>query len=289
MDISTSKFHPFLTMPEDEIYVVSIQKGIAALLNILQEFLRKGIELERICKVAVLLCESGVNKNNLLFKKISERCLVEQKRDGGWVGVEDSMWCVSLLKKFEAYNEAYSKGLSWLEGKRLKDGGWGKTVRDRGRIPITGVLLYLLPDLSSLDSCRWLENEWGREFNSDPKLTYKCAFTLMGLKRNSHQFVYNILDDSVNWLVSQQNEDHGFGPWKGHSVGSDPWCTGIATIGLLQYPNQVPKKTIANSLKWLKEKQLETGLWPHHYVDEGSVWALYALVKGHDFLKGALF
>ncbi len=289
MDSSTSNFHQFLTAPEDEMYVMSLQKGIVALLNVLQEFLHKGIELERLCRVAVLLCESGVSKNNLLFKKIAERCLVEQKRDGGWVGVEDSIWCVSLLKKYEEYNQEYSKGMGWLEGQQLKDGGWGKTVRDKGRIPITGVLLYLLPELARLDSCRWLENEWVREFNSNPKLTYKCAFTLMGLKSSNHQFTDNYLANSVNWLVTQQNEDHGFGPWKGHTVGSDPWCTGIATVGLLQYPKKVPQKTIANSLKWLKEKQLEAGLWSHHYVDEGSVWALYALVKGHDFLKGESF
>jgi len=232
------------------------------------------------------LCQSGVDRNNSIFEKIAKRCLTKQKKDGGWIGVEDGIWCAAFLREFEEYNSAFESGLIWLEKQKLKDGGWGKTKRDTGRIPITGTLLYLLPELSDIYSCRWLEHEWKKEFGLRPRLTYKCAFTLMGLQRNDYQFIENeLLDNSLDWLASQQNEDLGFGPWKGHSMGSDPWCTAVNFIGLLQYPNKVPERVISNSLKWLKEKQLPNGLWAYHYVEEGSSWALYALARGYSHLR----
>lgn len=269
--------------------ILPIQRGLVALFQILQEYLDKGIDLERICRVAVLLCQSGVNRRNSIFKKIAKRCSTNQKKDGGWIGVEDSIWCTAFLREFKEYeyNSAFQSGLNWLEKQKLKDGGWGKTKRDSGRIPITGTLLYLLPELSNIDSCRWLEHEWKKEFGLHPRLTYKSAFTLMALKKNNHQFAdTDLLDNSLNWLISQQNEDHGFGLWKGHCMGSDPWCTGVSIIGLLQYPDKVPERVISNSLRWLKEKQLQNGLWPYHYVEEGSSWALYALARGYSFLRG---
>jgi hypothetical protein len=56
-------------------------------------------------------------------------------------------------------------------------------------------------------------------------------------------------------------------------------------IGLLQYPDTVPQKVLCNGLEWLEEKQLPNGLWPYHYIDDGSSWALYALTMGYSFLS----
>ncbi len=287
MSINAENIDPLLVEPQDNFNkkTISIQKGIRSLLQIIQDFFNKGIELERICRVAMLLYQSGVNKNNSIFQKIAKRCLDEQNDDGGWVGVEDSIWCVAFLKNFEEYSQGYKRGFDWLKKQKLSDGGWGKTNRDSGRIPITGCLFYLLPELSNPGSLKWLENEWKKEFNLDQKLTYKCAFTLMAFNRSKYQFNSSYLfSDSLDWLISQQNDDYGFGPWKGHSMGSDPWCTGISLIGLLQYPDKVPKQLIYNSLEWLKEKQLPNGLWSYHYIEEGSIWALYALTEGYRFL-----
>ena len=268
-------------------YEVVIQRGVIALFLVLREYLGKQIELERIARVAVLLMRSGVNQNNSIFQEIAKRCLAEQKDDGGWIGVEDSIWCIAFLKDFEGYSQAYKSGLDWLKGQMLGEGGWGKTKRDIGRIPITGVLFYLLPDLSNVDSLRWLESEWKREFSLNPKLTYKGAFTLMAFKGNDYQFIdSHLFNDTLNWLISQQNEDYGWGCCQGHPVGSTPFCTGVAITGLLQYPDKIDPNVIANGLKWIEENQLEEGLWPDHYIEEGSVWAFYALIEGYKFLKG---
>lgn len=288
VSINAENIDPLLVEPRDNFNgkIVSIQKGVGALLHIIQEFFDKGIELERICRVAVLLCQSGVNKNNSIFQKIAKRCLDEQNDDGGWVGVEDSIWCVAFLKNFEDYSQGYKCGLNWLQKQKLESGGWGKTKRDIGRIPITGILLFLLPELSNNDSLRWLENEWKKEFTLNPKLTYKSAFTLMTLKSNNYQFDdSDLLNNTINWLTSQQNDDYGWGPFKGQPIGSTPFCTGVAMIGLLQYPDRVDQNVISNGLNWIENNQLENGLWPDHYIEEGSIWSLYALTEGYKMLK----
>ena len=264
----------------------TIKNGLPALFLTLRQYVEKEIELERVMRVSVLLARSGVHKNNSVFKEIEKNCLRDQKADGGWIGVEDSIWSVAFLKEFGLYSKTYEHGLNWLKNQELESGGWGKTNRDFGRIPITGLLLYLLPELSTKQSLEWLENEWKREFLRNPKLTYKGAFSLMALKSTSSKFADSALfDKTVEWLASQQNEDYGWGPCKAHPVGSTPFYTGVALTGLLQYPNMINYNVIVNGLKWIEKNQLEDGLWPDHYIEEGSIWSFYALTKGYKFLK----
>lgn len=275
-----------MTKISKKVNQLPIQKGLSALFLVLTQYLQKNIELERIARVAVLLIKSGVNPNNSLFRKIAERCLSGQKEDGGWIGVEDTIWCVSLLKNYEDFSLPYTRGLDWLKSQKLKTGGWGRTNRDIGRIPITGTLLYLLPELSERADLDWLENEWKREFASEPKLTYKAAFTLMAFRSCNARFRdTRLFSDTLEWLAHQQNDDSGFGPFQGQPVGSTPFNTGVAITGLLQYPEKTDRNIITNGIKWIEEKQLEDGLWPDHYIEEGSAWALYALTEGYRLLR----
>ncbi|MCJ7631018.1 terpene cyclase/mutase family protein [Candidatus Bathyarchaeota archaeon] len=263
-----------------------IEKGLTALSLALRQFLDKHIELERTARVANLLLKSGASKNNQIFKEIAEDCSTQQKNDGGWVGIEDSAWSVAFLKEYEEYSQDCKRGLDWIKEQQLKSGGWGKTNRDFGRIPVTGVVLYLLPELSNKDNLSWLSDEWKRESSINPKLTYKGAFTLMAFKRTSYQFVdINLFENTLSWLASEQNKDYGWGPCKGHPVGSTPFCTGVALTGLLQYPDKIDRNLIANGLKWIEKNQLEDGLWSDHYIEEGSAWSFYALTEGYKFLK----
>jgi hypothetical protein len=87
-------------------------------------------------------------------------------------------------------------------------------------------MLYFLPQLASKSSLKWLEKKWRHELEINPGLTYKGAFTLMAFKRNNYPPTNSqLISQTIQWLATQQNDDFGWGPWKGHSVGSDPWCT----------------------------------------------------------------
>ena len=264
----------------------TIYRSVSSLCQIVKDFLNKDIELIRIGRIAVLLKESGVNPETILYHNLTEKCIDMQRDDGGWTDVVETMWCIMVLNHFNEFSDPVEKALLWLKGQEHKDGGWGKSERDSTRIPITGLLLYLLPQLSSDKNLKWLENEWCQDRELKPCLTYKAAFTLMAFSQNNyHPESHDLITETVHWLFDQQNDDGGWGPWKGHPAGSDPWCTGIGMVGLSQYPDKFPQEVLSKALKWLREKQLPNGLWPYHYIEEGSGWALYALVMGYKLLN----
>lgn len=264
---------------------IAVEKGLLALLHVLPQYLEKGIEIERLCRVSVLLIKSGAYKYNKVFDRIARKCVKAQKTDGGWIGVEDSAWCVALLRELD-FSSPYLKGLDWIKKQQLSSGSWGKTDRDYGRIVITGLILFLTPELSNKNTLKWLETEWRKEFSSNPALTYKCAFSLLSLNGYKSQLKNDVLfNNSFEWLQSQQNNDCGWGPFKGHPVGSTPFCTGVALTGLLHNPEKADKQIIANGLKWIETNQLENGLWSDHYIEEGSAWCFYALTEGYKFLR----
>ena len=265
---------------------LTIQQGIIALSQIIRDFLQKEIELTRICRLALLLKESGVNPNNVLFKKIADKCIKMQKDDGGWSDVPETMWCASFLNLSNKYSNSVEKALKWINDQSQKTQGWGKSLRDSARIPTTGLILYFLPQISSDTYLRWLEGEWKKEWQSEPCLNYKAAFTLMAFyKNNYHPEDNEVISKTVRWLADQQNDDGGWGPWKDHPIGSDPWCTGICLVSLLHYPNELPQKVLRHGLEWIKKNKLPSSLWAYHYIEDGSAWALYALTMGYSLLS----
>lgn len=264
----------------------SIHRSIISLSRITRDFLNKKIELTRICRLAVLLKESGVNPDAIIYRKLASACVELQKDDGGWVDVLETMWCISLLNIFGEFSNPVEKAFKWLREQSNENGGWGKSIRDSGRIPVTGLILYFLPKLSSQRHLNWLENKWMQEWESVPCLTYKAAFTLLAFSENKYTpKTQDIIVKTIQWLCTQQNNDGGWSPWRDHPVGSDPWSTGICMVALLQYPNKIPKKVLLNAMKWLRENQLPNGLWRYHYIEEGSSWALYSMVKGYSLLN----
>jgi len=265
---------------------IAVRHGIITLSQTIKDFLQKDIELTRICRLALLLRESGVNPNTILFKKIAEKCIKMQKDDGGWSDVPETMWCASFLSLSKEYANSVEKALKWINEQSRETQGWGKSIRDSARIPITGLILYFLPQISSDTYLRWLEGEWKKEWQSEPCLNYKAALTLMAFcKNNYHPEDNEVISKTVHWLAHQQNDDGGWGPWKGHPVGSDPWCTGICLVSHLHYPDELPQKVLRNGLEWIKENQLPNGLWAYHYIEDGSAWALYALTMGYSLLS----
>jgi len=259
-------------------YKNAIVKSTGALLLTLKEYIKKEIELERVARLIVLLIKSNSCFTNSIFKSIASRIAREQKKDGGWVGVEDTIWNLSMLKEYDEFVENYYKGLKWLLSQKVK-GGWGKSHRDIARIPLTGNLLYLIPEISGRkETLKWLIKEMKKEIKGSPILTYKIAFTLMALKKcRDKNLSESFLLNMKKCLISQQEINGGWGPCKEHPVGSSPYCTAISLLGLLQYPSEIIKKSINKGAEWLLKHQLDNGLWPEHYIEEGSAWSLHAL------------
>ncbi|MDO4857595.1 MAG: terpene cyclase/mutase family protein [Thermoguttaceae bacterium] len=257
---------------------VLIRAGLS-LNNMLGEMLKKNLELRRITKTASLLLLSGFSSP--FFPQIANICKCSQRVDGGWVSIVDTMWNVFFLTQFNTnyYSEQISLGIEYINANQGEHGIWGRSIRDFERIPISGMMLYLLPQLITPKRMAALEDLWYSEKDS---LTYKAAYTLLAFKCNHYVPTRkNLIEETVDWLVQNQRKDGSFAPWKNHPVASDTYCSSLALLGLLTYEEYVQKCVVSTAINWLVEKQLPQGIWPFHEIEDGTSWALYSLSIAH--------
>lgn len=216
--------------------------------------------------------------------------IVSPKSDGGWEDVESSAWSLAALRIVSCGTNdvaAVSRaGIRWLDSERTPQGAWGRTARDLPRIPVTAWVITLLPELADSRAVEWLEVEWSKDLKAKTRLTYKGALTLKAFASVAvNPKDPSLIDRTMAYLVSEQNEDGGYSPWKGHPVGSEAWSTGIALIGLTSWPDRLPPDTIKKAVHWLARTQLPNGLWPCHYIEEGSAYSYWGAVEAMKVLK----
>lgn len=253
-------------------------KAAASLRSMLNEMQRKNLDLKRLTKTATLMMLSGVSSNSIP-PQLRERCYAEQNEDGGWVSIVDTLWNTAFLSLAspEDDGDRIQAGKNYLLMNKAKDGLWGRSQRDKSRIPISGVLLFLFPELGDSPTIQALENLWEEEKNS---LTYKAAYTLVAFAACDYMPERSsLVSDTLKWLAANQKEDGSFSPWKDHPVRSDIYCTAVAAIGLTAYPHNVPKTVLTKTREWIVASQLPQGIWPYHEIEDGASWALLALAR----------
>ena len=257
-----------------------INRATASLLNMANEMYRKGIEISRITKTCALLLMSGVSEC-IINARILQRCANSQHEDGGFIGNTDTIWNIKLLEYFPNFSAERIAALRWLTTNNGQEPGFGRSKRDMHRIPTTGLALYLLPELSNDKILTWLEKTWSSEKNS---LTYKAAYTLLAFHKCHYQAQdKSLVRETVDWLISQQEDNGGFAPWRNHPAGEDVYCTAIATLGLITAGERA-YNAIKKAQDYLCFTQLKSGIWPYHEIEDGSAWALLALVESELFL-----
>jgi len=256
---------------------MSIARAIGSLTNMAKQMESKHLELRRITQVSSILLAAGLSPT-CVPRALVERCIEEQQKDGGWIAVPDTAWNLYFLKQLDQqlYKSQIADGLGFLQAQRNSHGLWGRSKRDIERVPVTGLLLHLFPELADPDTLSLLEQLWAGERNG---LTYKAAYTLLAFKRNGYRpREASLIDDTVSWLTGNQREDGGYAPWKTHPVHSDVYCTAVASLGLLQYPDLAPPQVLKACLQWLEANQLPQGIWAFHEIEDGASWGLWALV-----------
>jgi len=260
------------------------QADLAAITMALIRAANDGPELGRRALPACILSQANQSVPLISDKEIRG----SQHPDGGWTNAIETVF-LSVLCRFRlGLQDCYNASMSWLRNVRKSDGGWGGSERDISRIPVTGILLHLLPELADQKAANWLKNEWRKDFGGHTRLTYKGACFLLGLCAcGVTPNDCPLIAETYSFLAEEQNEDGGFGPWKDHPIGSDPWSTGIVLLGLLSYPKLVKRKIIEKTINWLAENQLPNGLWPYHYIEEGSAHAYWGLVEALKYLLKA--
>jgi hypothetical protein len=256
-------------------------KATLALVHMTREMFRKKIELGRIVKTSALLILSGVSPN-CIDDRIVKACVKSQFADGGFIGNTDTIWSICLLRQYQTFDQQINSAIAWLQSNSDENGGFGRTKRDMHRIPVTGLALYLLPQLAQEKHLRWLERTWADEINS---LTYKAAYTLMAFKKNNYMpYDKTMIDNTIDWLAGQQEENGGFAPWLKHPAEPDIYCTAIGTLGLLSYGSARYFGEIHKAYRYMKNTQLPSGIWPYHEIEDGASWGLYAMSRVEEFL-----
>lgn len=221
---------------------------------------------------------SGLSTNSIPGA-ITRRCLDEQHEDGGWVSIVDTVWNAFFLKTLDEsrFHTVIQNALDFIRSRENNRGLWGRSQRDISRIPVTGLLFFLFPELANIDGLFLLEELWHSEKKS---LTYKAAYTLMAFKAAGYTpRDKTLISDTVEWLMENQRPDGSFAPWKTHPAASDVFCTSVAVLGLLQYKESVLPETFEKSYNWLLSNRLPNGIWPYHEIEDGASWALYALTQ----------
>ena len=209
-----------------------------------------------------------------------------RRSDGGWTDVEETMWCTILMQRLSPGDPPAEAGLAWIRGQRNPQGGWGRSVRDEPRIPLTSVILRFLGGvIAEPDDWIALDRLWSTDLKADLRLTYKGGFYLLCQPRHTQEG--NLVQRTIDYLQSEVNVDGGFGPWQDHPIGSDPWSTGVCLVGLCRHPELADCRVISRAATWLADTQLPSGYWPYHFIDEGTAYAYWGLSEAIKFLENS--
>lgn len=256
---------------------------------ILCDYLERNLPLRRIAFLSSVLKLTSAKSDFPV--DLYKRIITEQRKDGGWIDCEDTAWCIQSLPDSETYSGYKEKAIHWLQKERIIDKGWGFCKRDYPNIPITSQIQYLILELRNISVISWLENEWSKDLNSQINLNYKGAWFLLVYCRLYKEFKLSsiLFQKTSNYLLNEQREDGGWGPWKNHPAPTDTFITGICTAALAEafLINRTPniEKALKKSISWFLNNQLENGLFPTHYIEEGSAWCYFGWKKAHKCLE----
>lgn len=262
----------------------SVAAAICALASFLSDANTRSLESVRLGRACSALLIAGCNQESSLCRSVMEQILKKQNSDGGWSDPEETAWATSLIGRDEKkYGTAYKSALRWIACARKPTGAWGRNPRDQAKMPVTSLICFLTPEVIEDRDLDWLTSEWKRDLEAVVQLSYKAGFFLIGMAQRKGS---DLISRTVSHLVEDQNDDGGFGPWKGHPIGSDPWSTGVVLWGLSKWIDHVDAKVIEKALDWLRKTQLPSGYWPYHYLDDGTSLALIGAVSAMKALAG---
>ena len=263
--------------PQDLCLMVS--QTITSLARFIHDALSGEFEAGRLARAGYALFASGCSINATFpGRRLASYLISGQQSDGGWADIEETLWCLGYLSAFgDSYQSELSRGMKWLESVQLPCGAWGKSNRDKPRIPVTALATALVPEVVDSSALKWLANQWEAELASPTQLTYKGAFYLLTQTHSKASQDDELVIRTITHLSEEQEDNGGFGPWKGHPAGSDPWSTGTVLWGLSRVSEIIPRHAVERALSWFESSQLSNGLWPYHYLDDGSAMALIGI------------
>ena len=222
------------------------------------------VEVTAFAMQALML--KGWGSGSSVIRRGVSYLIKHQKSDGSWNGnAAHTIFAALALKRAEAveYWQAQFNGLKWLGDTQRESGSWGREIRQPGNPLYTGAVLAGLGQLdfdreSELvtKAADWLagrinyDGGWSMEQGLRSRSSVLVtSWVLQGLS-----IAYNI-DEQLAWLKQMQNDDGGFGMWKG--AASDPEVTAYAVLALVIGEDPLNADQVA--LRYLREVQQEDG------------------------------
>ncbi len=220
------------------------------------------VEITAIAMQALML--KGWGSGSSVIRRGVAHLIKNQKSNGSWNdNTAHTIFAIIALKRAETNTDEQFNGLQWLREVQKGSGSWGRGVRESGNPLYTGAVLSGLGQLGFnqkfspvLKAADWLAGQinydggWsmqaGLGSRSDVLVT---SWVLQGLS-----IVYDI-DEQLAWLKKMQNDDGGFGKWKG--APSDPEITAYAVLALVIGEDPLNADKVA--LRYLREVQQEDG------------------------------
>ena len=262
------------------------ERTVEALTAILADFVARGLPHRRVARLTGLLVMSGVVLPSGLALSVADYLLGKRQADYGWVDCEDTAWCLFALRHLKSLGEEdCSRTMTWLQGERVED-GWGYCRRDEACIPITATIRWLVPELADYESAVWLRNTWQTDLSSDFRLSYKAAWFL--LARLDAGIDSSLFEATIRHLAEDQRTDGGWGPWRDHPAPTCAFSTGIAMLALARSNcGALPavRDVLEKSCGFFRCCQSPDGLFPTHYIEEGSAWLLAGLSEAYKSLE----
>lgn len=222
------------------------------------------VEVTALAMQALML--KGWGSGSSVIRRGVSYLVKHQKSDGSWNGnTAHTIFAAIALKRAEAveYWQAQFNGLKWLEETQKESGSWGREIRQPGNPLYTGAVLT---GLGLLDFDRESELVTKAADWLASRINYDGGWSMeQGLRSRSSVMVtswvlqglsiaYNI-DEQLAWLKQMQNDDGGFGMWKG--APSDPEVTAYAVLALVIGEDPLNADQVA--LRYLREVQQEDG------------------------------
>jgi len=197
----------------------------------------------------------------------------KQQADGGWVDCEDTAWCSFVLRRLAPdRSDLWERALCWLAMERA-GAGWGYCQRDAPCIPLTATVNLLAPSLRDQRSDAWLRETWAGDLSAPVRLSYKASWYL--LARGESPLDDELAARTTDYLLSDQRDDGGWGPWREHPAPTDCFSTGLAMWSLATASaGQDTDQALVRAVDWCARNRLETGFFPTHYIEEGTAWLL---------------
>lgn len=204
------------------------------------------------------LTDAGWGTGSIVIRRGVRYLRNKQREDGSWNNnTAHTIFALIALDNAKTDPDVQFDGLRWLKSAQNPSGSWGRKSKSPGHILYTAATLvgfkklgfiqkHFKPILSGME---WLaeqnnfENLWNLPGGTQSDI-FVTFWVLQGLLRSSKydHIVYD-LDEQFVWLKQFQNDDGGFGRFKGRP--SDPEVTAAAIMTLAAANEPLNTKRIA--------------------------------------------